>query len=92
MHGMVAPNRIYGNLAPVERGCRDPKNTKFLEGLFRDAYEKLRGEGTIDTDPNNPKEFTGMNSKHECSFMIVSKFPADELKTNEYKAKSEISL
>lgn len=67
---LVTITPFYNQLTPVERSCKDPENTKFLENLFREADEYFKEQGLVDKN----KLFEGIESTHQYSIMVVSKF------------------
>ncbi len=75
MHGLIAPSKLYGMLAPVPRQPKYVANAQFLEGILREAYEELYAAGIVNTEDSPEKVFDGMDSRHELSVMVVSRFP-----------------
>ena len=69
MKNLVTIMPFYNQLALVEKSCRNPENTKFLENLFREADEYFKEQGLIDKN----KPFDGIESTHPYSIMVVSK-------------------
>jgi len=70
MKNLVTIMPFYNQLAPVERGCKDPENTNFLENLFREADKYFKEQGLVDKN----KPFEGIESTHPYSTMVISKF------------------
>jgi len=74
MKNLVTLTPFYAQLAPVERKCKDPSNTEFLENLFREADILFKEKGLVDQE----QEFGGIESVHPYAIMVVSKFKQEE--------------